>query len=112
MKLREQGGLDPRPGLVAGPQPIAERFDDVVGRHADVRSTLLEHLQDRVQHADHGPEGLILAFAKAAQAVKMPEQLVRAVNQVYQHSACPYWRRGAHADAAAGIGLPDSHTSG
>src|SRR5256886_4729351 len=42
--FRSQGGLDPLPRLVPGPEGVAEGLDDVVGRHAEVRSSLLDHL--------------------------------------------------------------------
>ena len=86
MELREQCGLDAVAGLVAGPEPVAERFDDVVGRDADVRRSRLDHLQHGIQHADHGAEGPILALGEAAQAVEVAEQLVRAVDEMNDHA--------------------------
>ena len=35
-ELREQVGIDAGAGLVAGPQAVAERLDDVIGGDADV----------------------------------------------------------------------------
>ena len=61
LELRAQCGVDALAGLVAGPQIVAERLDDVVGRDADVRRARLDHLQHRVQHADHGAERLASA---------------------------------------------------
>ena len=58
MELRPQRGLDALAGLVAGPQLVAERLDDVIGRDADVRAAALDHLQHGVQHADTAPKGL------------------------------------------------------
>ena len=58
MELREQRRLDALAGLVARPEVVAERLDDVIGRDADVRRALLQHLQHRVQHADaRAPNG-------------------------------------------------------
>ena len=37
MELPQQRRLDPLARLVAGPQPVSKRFDDVIGRDADVR---------------------------------------------------------------------------
>ena len=82
MKLRQQRRLDALAGLVAGPQAVAERLDDVVGRDADVRLAALDHLQHRLQHADHRAERPILALVESAQAVEVAEQLVRAVDQM------------------------------
>src|SRR3954470_5731112 len=47
-----------------------------------MRGALLDHLQHRVQHAVHGAEGRVLALVEASLAVEMPEQLVRAVDEV------------------------------
>ena len=45
MELREQRGLDACAGLVAGPEPIAKRFDDVIGRDAEIGGAVLDHLE-------------------------------------------------------------------
>ncbi len=82
MKLREQRRFHAGARLVARPERVAERLDDVIGCDADVRRSGLDHLQNRIEHADHRAEGLILAFVEAAQAVKVAEQLVRAVDQM------------------------------
>ena len=60
MELRAQRRVDAVAGLVAGPEVVAERLDDVVGRDADVRRARLDHLQHRVEHADHGAERLVV----------------------------------------------------
>ena len=85
MELREQRRLDAGAGLVAGPEAVAKRLDDVIGRDADVRRSLLDHLQHRLQHADHGAEGPVLPLREAAQAVEVAEQLVGAVDEVNDH---------------------------
>ena len=41
-ELREQMGVDPGAGLVAGPEIVAERFDDVIGGDGDVGCAGLE----------------------------------------------------------------------
>src|SRR5207245_6957255 len=86
VELREQRGVDALSGLVIGPQIVAKRLDDVVGRHAEVSGPLLDHLQDGVQHAAHGAEGRILALGGAAAAVELAEQLVGAVDEMNDHS--------------------------
>ena len=85
MELRKQRGLDAGRGLVAGPQVVAERLDDVIGRDADMRRALLDHLQHRLQHAAHGAERAVLALVEAAVAVEVAEQLVGAVDEVDDH---------------------------
>src|SRR6185295_10974312 len=70
-------------GLVARPKTIAKRLDDVIGRDAHVSRALLDHLQQRLQHADHRTERCVLAFVKATQAVEVPEQLVGAVYDMH-----------------------------
>ena len=79
----------PCAGLVAGPETVPEGLDDVVGRHAEVRRPVLDHLQDGMQHADHGSEGRGPALVEAAQAVEVAEQLVGAIQQVNDHGAIP-----------------------
>ena len=76
MELRGQRGLDPGAGLVAAPELVAERFDDVVGRDAQVSRVLLDHLQHGVEDARYRAIGAIGALGgKAPQAVEMTEQL-------------------------------------
>ena len=52
-ELREQLGVHALARLVAEPEVVAERLDDVVGGHADVRRPLLEHPEHRAEHAAH-----------------------------------------------------------
>src|SRR5438874_495960 len=85
MKLREQRRLDPVTRLVARPKSITEGFDDVIGRHAEMRRPLLDHLQHGMQHAVYGAEGSIVAFVEAAQTIEVAEQLVGAVNEMNNH---------------------------
>ena len=54
----------------------------MIGRDAEMGRALLEHLQDRLQHADHGAVRRILALREPAQAVEVAEQLVGAVDEV------------------------------
>ena len=84
---RSSARLDAFARLVAGPEGVAERFDDVVGGDADVRGAPLDHLQHGVQHADDRAVRRVLAFVEAAQAVEVTEQLVRAVDEVGYHRA-------------------------
>ena len=56
---------------------------------------LLDHLQHAVEHADHGAIRPVGAFGEAAQAVEMPEELVRAVDEVNDHPTNYITSRGA-----------------
>ena len=89
MELCEECRLDPFAGLVPGPEIVSERLDDVIGRDADVRRSLFEHLKHGLQHADHGAERTILPFVEAAQSVEVPKQLIRAVDDVHDHVPPP-----------------------
>src|SRR5207248_7290551 len=73
-------------------------LDDVIGRHTDVRRSLLDHLQHRMQDADHGAKGPILALVDAAKAVEVAEQLVRAVHEMNDRAPVTQSgrRRGRH----------------
>src|SRR2546430_3187334 len=85
--FRSQGGLDPLPRLVPGPEGVAEGLDDVVGRHAEVRSSLLDHLQHRMQHAHDGAERLVRTPGGATPAVELAEQPGRALQAGNGHHA-------------------------
>jgi hypothetical protein len=54
----------------------------VVGGHAQVGRALLDHAEQAEENPAHGTEWLVLALVEAAQAVELPEQLVRAVDEV------------------------------
>lgn len=49
MELAEEGRIDALAGLVAGPQVIPERLDDVIGGNPDVRRALLEQRDRRAE---------------------------------------------------------------
>src|SRR5207302_4391037 len=85
MKLPPQRVIDSRAGLVSRPQIVPKRFDDVIGGHADMRCSAFEHLHDRPKHARHCPERRIV-LAKTPDAVEVPEQFVRAIDEVDDHS--------------------------
>ncbi len=86
MKLRPQRRLDAVAGLVAGPQVVAERLDDVIGRDADVRGAASRSSRSTVLSTPiDGAERLVLALAEAAQAVEVTEQLVGAVDEMDDH---------------------------
>ena len=85
MELRPQRRLDALARLVAGPQCVAERFDHVIGRDAEVRGVLLDHLQHRVQHAGHGAERLVFSLVETPLPVEVTEQLVGSVDEVDDH---------------------------
>ena len=85
LKLRTQRRLDTVAGLVAVPQLIAEGFNHVIGGDADEARPFFDHLQDAIEHADDGAHGAILVFREASQTVKVPKQLVRAVDEVHDH---------------------------
>ena len=59
----------------------------MIGRDADVSRSLLDHLQQSLQHADHGAEWPVLAFVEATQAVEVPEQLVGAIDEMNDHAS-------------------------
>src|SRR5205807_4217040 len=85
MELREQRALDAGTGLVVRPKPIAKRLDHVVGGDAEVRVAVLDHLEHRLQHADDGAVGAVHALVEPAQAVKVTEEFVSAVDEVNDH---------------------------
>ena len=87
MELREQRRLDALAGLVAGPEVVAKRLDDVVGGDADVRRAAAR--ASRAPSAARrrtAPQRPVGALGEAAQAVEVAEQLVGAVDEVDDHS--------------------------
>src|SRR5438874_13186875 len=87
MELLEQRGLDTGAGLVIRPKPIAKRLNHVVGGDAKVNGVALQHLENRLQHADDRAVRAVLAFGKPAQAVEVTEELVRTVNEIDDDNA-------------------------
>ena len=79
----------------------------MVGRHTDVRGSLFRHLQDRMQHADDGGEGLVLTLIGPALAVELAEQLVCAVDEMNDHSRSNF----ARCSALHLLSLPSSPDS-
>ena len=94
-ELGAQRGIHAGPGLVAGPEVVAEGLDHVIGRDADVRRAALDQLQHGVQHPRGGAESLAVLPASAAATVEVAEQLIGAVDEVNDH------RRPRMADRAA-----------
>src|SRR5436190_134500 len=110
MELRPQSGVDALSGLVAGPELIAEGFDDVIGRHADVRGSPLDRLQHRPEHPGHGAERRVLALVEAAETVEVTEELVGAVDEMNDHG-CMGLDRAAGKPLRPGGKIPttDAH---
>ena len=86
MELREQRGLDACACLVVRPKPIAKRLDHVVGGDAEISVAVLQHLENGLQHADHGPIGTVHAFGEPAQPVKVAKQFVGPINKIDDHN--------------------------
>src|SRR5580765_6868365 len=85
MELIPQNRIDAGAGLVAAPEVVAKRFDDVVGGDANVRAAFLDHLQNAVQHAADAAELRVFATARTTRAVEVTKQLVGAVDEMDDH---------------------------
>ena len=85
MELLEEYRVDPFPGLVAVPQRVAERFDDVVGGNTQMVNALLEHRQDRPNHATDGADLVAVGGRHRGDRIEMTEQLVGAVQEEDVH---------------------------
>ena len=119
MELRAQRRVDAVAGLVAGPEVVAERLDDVVGRDADVRRAASR--PSRAPCAARRPRRRTAGRrrAAAAQAVEVAEQLVGAVDEVDDHQGTAPYPTGASAlvvlrrlQGLARIGLLDCALEG
>src|SRR4029453_13280860 len=86
LELGIQHRIDPFAGLVARPEPVAERLDDVIRGHAQVRRAPLEHAEHRGHDAAHGPELLRGgALERRCRREEVTKELVRAVDQMDDH---------------------------
>ena len=77
-------------GLVSRPQPVAERLDDVIGGDAHVGGAAIDHAEDGANHAAHGANFTTVLVASRRHRVEVPEQLIRAVDEVNVQSLIPY----------------------
>ena len=85
-ELDAQLSLDPVPYLVTRPEVVAERLDDVVGRHTHVGRAALQHPEHGGHHAPHCRELVPLPVPCAlGKPVEMAEQLVGAVDDMDVH---------------------------
>src|SRR5258707_315607 len=87
MELGQKGWLDTFTGLVARPHVVAERLDDVVRRHTDVRGPALQHLDDCAKHPRHRTKRTVVLFVSTPVPVEMTKQLVRPVDKMNDHVA-------------------------
>ena len=88
-ELRQEVGVDARAGLVSRPQAVAERLDDVIGGDAHVRGAAIDHAEDRADDAAHGADLTAVLVARRGHGVEVPEQLIRAVDEVNVQSLIP-----------------------
>ncbi len=86
-ELREQRGFDARAGLVARPQAVAKRLDDVIRRDADVRRAAADQAVDRGDDAAHGRYLAALFVFLRRQREVVAKQFVGAVDEVDDHRA-------------------------
>ena len=99
----QQGELGPELGrhvgtsLVAGPQVVAERLDDVVGRHPDVGDTLGQERGHRRDHTAGGRHLRAVGGHAGRPAEELAEELVGAVDQIDLHGASLPAARSARA---------------
>src|SRR2546430_2623061 len=85
MKLRQQLRFYALARFVSGPEVVAERLDDVIGRDAEVGCATLEHALDRAQYSHDGRDLVAIAALLPRHRVEMAEQLVCAIEQMNTH---------------------------
>jgi hypothetical protein len=81
-ELRHQVGGHPLPGLVAGPELVPERFDDVIGSHPEIPDALAEQAAEGGQHAPDGRNLAPTLVAGRRNRVVVTEELVRAIDEI------------------------------
>ena len=79
-ELRQQIRIDPRTGLVVRPQTVTKRFDDVIGRDADVGRTAIDHAEHRRHDTACRPHFPPFLVSRGWHGIEMPEELVGAVD--------------------------------
>src|SRR5207237_5140048 len=75
MKLRQQLRFYALARFVSGPEVVAERLDDVIGRDAEVGCATLEHAQDRAQYPHDGRDLVAIAALLPPRRHAMADQL-------------------------------------
>ena len=86
VELGQQRGFDAGAGLVAGPEVVAERLDDVIGGHGQVRRAVPEQVEHRGEDALHRGDLEAVRVLLRRHRVVVPKELVGAVDQVDQHA--------------------------
>ena len=74
----------------------------MIGGYAQMGRALLDHLQHGVEHPDDRAAGPVLTLSKTPQPVEMPEQLVGAVDEVYDHASSSHAAAGRRESHACG----------
>src|SRR5437867_44664 len=72
-------------GLVARPEVVAERLDDMVCRYTDMSDTGLEHAKHATKYAASGPNLLAPGIHVRGESVEVAKQLVSTVQYVDIH---------------------------
>jgi hypothetical protein len=67
------------------PEVVAEGFDDVIGRDADVRGAAVDHPENRSDDAADGADLAPLRVVRLRDRIVVAEELVRAVDEVDVH---------------------------
>jgi hypothetical protein len=84
-KLAVEGRLDARPGLVAAPQAVAKRLDDVIGGDTNVGRAGRDHAEQRRHHAPHRGHFPAVGIFRGRKDVVVAEQFVGTVDEVDFH---------------------------
>ena len=84
-ELHQQLGGHARTRLVARPQLVAERLDDLVGGHTDVGGPLLEHHEQRAHDAAHRGDLDAVVVEVRGHGEVVAEQLVCPVDEMDLH---------------------------
>ena len=103
LELRVEHRVDALARLVAGPEGVPKRLDDVVGGHAHVRRPLLEHPQDGRDHAAHPSQLLGGAPAeRGRRREEVAEQLEGPVDEMDDHA----WNHIAGERGRTDVAIP------
>jgi hypothetical protein len=73
MKLIEESRIDAVASLVAGPEAIAERFDDVIGGDTDMRRATVDHPENGADDAADRGDLPSVRVTSGRECVEVPE---------------------------------------
>ncbi len=96
-ELSQERRFDSGAGLVAGPEIVSKRFDDVIGGDTHMGGALLEELQDGADDAAGGAHVNPIGVEVFRHREVVTEQLIGPVDEMHLHGERPSRDQGSGA---------------